>query len=100
MIFKNDAKAFYNWWEHEYFCAEYKNGTLILNQRKLEVLPYNPKKVLLLVSKIREQHSPPETKKAQYMALIFSAIQSALTREVIHVQKLLEETYKKVLQEF
>lgn len=36
----------------------------------------------------------------QSMALIFSAIKSARTGNVIHVQKFLEETRKKVLEEF
>lgn len=124
MNFENGMQAFYegaksnavtlNKWAHEYFRAECENGTLILNQRKLEVFPYNPetswaegehgkgKSIDLLeqdkwanawlVEKFvswLEGKEPMETSvenNIQAMVLIFAAVESAHTNQVVKVQ--------------
>lgn len=138
MKFENGVKAIYegaktnavtlNWWGHEYFRAECKEGTLILNQRKLEVLPYDPSKTIapgaegqgteiplieqkkwantwLIEKFVRwlDGGEPMETNvedNLHSVALIFAAIESARTGEVVHVQELLEATRVKVLREY
>lgn len=138
MTFENGVKAVYegaktnavtlNWWGHEYFRAECQKGTLILNQRRLEVFPYDPAKTIApgiegqgielplveqkkwantwLIEKFvkwLDGGEPVETNvedNLQSVALIFSAIQSAHTGEVVHVQNFLEETRHNVLQTF
>ncbi len=137
MTFENGVKAFYegaksnaitlNWWSHEYFRAECERGTLILNQRKLEVFPYNPETTIaegvegqgvpipllqqkkwantwLIEKFVRwldggEQMETNVESNLQSVAHIFSAIESARTGEVVHVQQFLEKTREKVLND-
>lgn len=135
MKFENGVRAVYegaktnavtlNWWSHEYFRAECEKGTLVLNQRALEVFPYDEtqeirqanegegEKLRLieqkkwsnawLVEKFVRWLSGGEAMETdvasnlQSMALIFAAIKSARTGMPVKVQELLEETREKVL---
>lgn len=135
MTFENGVKAMYegaktnavtlNWWSHEYFRAECKGSTLILNQRQLEVLPYDPEKTIARAEEgdgnpipLIEQPKWANTwliqqftdwlsggpametnveDNLQSVAHVFAAIESARTGEVIHVQEFLEKTRAAVL---
>lgn len=137
MTFENGVRAIYegaktnavtlNWWSHEYFRAECENGTLILNQREMEVFPYNPEtsnamategegtpvslleqekwaNTWLIEKFVRwlDDSAPMETNvedNLQSVAHIFAAIKSSQTGLPVKVQELLAETKETVLKE-
>lgn len=114
-----------NGWSQEYIRAECEKGTLIMSRREVEKFPYDPAKQGVnvvegegqavspivqskwantwLVEKFvhwLDGGPPMETNikdNLQSMALVFGAIESSRTGQVVHVQEFLENARKKVL---
>ena len=127
MTFENGVRATYegaktnacgfNGWAHEYVRAECENETLIMDNRRIERFPYQPKQysregkgeeiALLEQAKWRNEWliaqfldwmdggPPMETNvedNLQSVALIFSAIESSRSGQPVKVQEFLQQT--------
>lgn len=116
-----------NGWSQEYIRAECEGATLIMNRREIEKFPHDPDRGVVQVVEgegepvpLIEQDKwsntwlieqfvqwldggpPMETNvedNLQSMALVFGAIESGRTGQVIHVQQFLEEARQKVLSQ-
>lgn len=136
MTFENGVKAIYegaktnavslNWWGQEYIRAECENGSLILDHRTLEALPYDPTQSnrqaeqgdgvqiplieqkkwanTWLIQRFTEWLSggePMETNvedNLQSVAHVFAAIESARTGMPVKVQEFLQKTRENVMK--